>query len=212
MRAAPAAADLVRTRARRRSRQPLRLVAFGSSTTAGRGASAPSATYPAVLRECLLPAFPGGIVLTNLGIGGDTCLEMDARLDAVIVAEPDLVVWQTGSNDLTRPIALDRFATLTRAGVGRLAATGVDLVLVDQQYSANLEACPALPDYLAMLHRIAAEAEIPIFGRHARMRGWCDAGRFTIDGLSPDGTHMGDAGYRALGESLAAWLLDACAA
>ena len=203
------ALHLPRTRARRQARQPLRLVAFGSSTTAGHGASVPALTYPAVMRACLLPAFPGGIVLANLGIGGDSCLEMDARLGAVLAAGPDLVVWQTGSNDVTRPIPLDRFAALTRRGLDRLAATGADLVLVDQQYSSALERCAALPDYRQALHRIAAEARVPVFPRHALMRAWCEAGRFTIDALSPDGTHMGDDGYRALGEALALWLLEA---
>ena len=200
-------AALPRTSARRSGRQVLRLVAFGSSTTAGVGASAPARTYPAVMRATLLPAFPGGISLANLGIGGDTCLEMDDRLDAVLAAAPDLVVWQTGSNDVARPVALPRFAELTRRGLDQLAAAGADLVLMDQQYSSALEALPTLPDYRAMLHRIAAEAGVPVFRRYERMRGWCGSGRFTIETLSPDGTHMGDAGYRALGEAVALWLL-----
>ncbi len=160
------------------------------------------------MRATLLPACPGGVVLANLGIGGDTCLEMDGRLDAVLAAEPDLVVWQTGSNDVARPVPLGLFADLTRRGLDRLAATGADLVLMDQQYSSALEALPTLPDYRAMLHRIAAEAGVPVFPRYALMRSWCGSGRFTIETLSPDGTHMADAGYRALGEAVASWLLD----
>ena len=200
-------AVLPRTRARCSAGQRLRLVAFGSSTTAGVGASASARTYPAVMRATLLPAFPGGIALANLGIGGDACLEMDDRLDAVLAAEPDLVVWQTGSNDVARPVPLARFAELTRRGLDRLAAAGADLVLMDQQYSSALEAVATLPDYRAALHRIAAEAGVPVFSRYALMRGWCGSGRFTIETLSPDGTHMADAGYRALGEAVALWLL-----
>ncbi len=202
----PPESHLSRTLACRGTRRMLRLVAFGSSTTAGVGASAPGRTYPAVLRDCLLPGFAGGVALANLGIGGDSCLEMDRRLDAVLAAEPDLVIWQTGSNDVARPVPFDRFAALTRRGLRRLAAAGADLVLMDQQYSTALEACGALPDYRRALHRLGAEAGVPVFPRYDLMRGWCARGRFTIEALSPDGTHMADAGYRALGEAMASWL------
>ncbi len=188
--------------------RPLRLVAFGSSTTAGRGASVPALTYPAVMRATLLPAFPGGIALTNLGIGGDSAIEMDARIGGVLAAAPDLVVWQTGSNDVARPVPLDRFAALTRRGLVRLTASGAALVLVDQQYAMALEACPALPEYRRALHDIAAEFGVPVFPRYDLMRAWCAAGRHTIEALSPDGTHMADPGYRELGEALASWLLE----
>ena len=186
----------------------LRLVTFGSSTTAGHGASAPALTYPAVMRAALLPAFPGGIALTNLGIGGDSCLEMDVRIGSVLAAAPDLVIWQTGSNDVARPVPLDRFLALTRSGLARLRSTGATVVLMDQQYATALEDCPTLPNYRRALHRIAAEHGVPVFPRYALMRAWCEAGRHTIEALSPDGTHMADPGYRDLGEALASWLLE----
>ena len=186
---------------------PLRIVAFGSSTTEGVGSSGQAHTYPAVMRGALLPAFPGGIVLVNHGVGGDNAVSMDARLEAVIAAEPDLVVWQTGSNDPLQQVPLETFEGLTRAGIQRLRATGADLVLVDQQYCRALEECPDFPRFLEALHRIAAEAEVPLFDRYRRMRDWCTA-EFTRDTLSPDGLHMADPGYKLLGEAIAGWLLE----
>ena len=132
---------------------------------------------------------------------------MDTRLDAVLAAEPDLVVWQTGSNDVARPVALERFADLTRRGLDRLAATGADLVLMDQQYSSALEALAALPDYRAALHRVAAEAGVPVFPRYELMRGWCRSGRFTIDTLSPTAPTWPIPAIGRLARRVADWLL-----
>ena len=187
--------------------RPLRLVAFGSSTTEGFGASGPERGYPAIMRRVLLPHFPGGIALANHGVSGECAVEMDDRLGAVVAAEPDLVLWQTGSNDVTRPVPLDLFERLTRGGIARLAGTGADLVLMDQQYSRALEEAPAFPAYHDALHRLGAEAGVPVFPRYALMRAWCDGNAFTRDTLSPDGTHMADPGYALLGEAVADWML-----
>lgn len=199
---------LPRTHACRTHGHPLRLVAFGSSTTEGSGSSGPSHTYPAVMRAAMLSAFPGGIMLTNLGIGGDTAIDMDARLAHVIEAGPDLVIWQTGSNDPLQQVPLPTFERLTRQGLARLAGTGADLVLVDQQYCRALEECPDFPPFLPTLHQAASEAGLSVFPRYRRMRDWCDGIAFTRDTLSPDGLHMADPGYRLLGEALAVWLLE----
>ncbi len=188
-------------------RRALRVVAFGSSTTEGFGASGPEHSYPAVMRRALLPHFPGGIALANQGVSGECAIEMDGRLDAVAAAEPDLVLWQTGSNDVTRPVPLDLFERLTRRGIARLLHTGADLVLMDQQYSRALEEAPGFAAYCDALHRLGAEAGVAVFPRHALMRGWCDGTAFTRDTLSPDGTHMADPGYALLGEAVAGWVI-----
>jgi len=202
--------QLRRLALRRGGPQPLRIVAFGSSTTAGYGASAPAHTYPEVMRRALAPSFPGGVVLVNQGISGETSREMDGRLHRVIEAEPDLVIWQTGSNDVTAPVPLETFEQLTRAGLARLRRTGADVVLMEQQFSRNLEAHPDMPAFLQALRAIAQSEGVPCFPRYDWMRGLCESGRFTMDNLSPDGTHMTDAGYAALGEAVASWLLARC--
>ncbi len=188
-------------------RRALRVVAFGSSTTEGFGASGAEHSYPAVMRRSLLPHFPCGIALANHGVSGETAIEMDRRLDAVVAAAPDLLLWQTGSNDVTRPVPLDLFERLTRRGIARLLRTGADLVLMDQQYSRALEEAPAFPAYRDALHRLGAEAGVAVFPRHALMRSWCDGTAFTRDTLSPDGTHMADPGYALLGEAVAGWVI-----
>src|ERR1700722_3665050 len=80
---------------------PVRIIAFGSSSTAGTGASSPSASYPARLEADLTAAWsaPGSVVVLNRGVGGEDADDMALRLPSVIAEHPDLIIWQTGSND-----------------------------------------------------------------------------------------------------------------
>lgn len=192
--------------------RPLRLACFGSSTIAGYGASDPATTgFVPRLARLLGPHLPGGLAVSNHGVSGDNATLMAARLDKVLAERPDLVLWQTGSNDATAadaadPAALERFRTLTEAGIDAFAAAGADIALIDIQYSRNLIAAPAMPAYLAALHEIAARRAIVLFPRHAIMRLWVEQGRTTIEAMSPDGTHMTDEGYGWLAGSVADWL------
>ena len=79
----------------------LSIVALGSSSTAGTGASDPDRSYPAVLEAELRRRLPGReIKVLNLGVGGQSAYEMYLRLDNEVIPEkPSLVIWQTAVND-----------------------------------------------------------------------------------------------------------------
>ena len=192
--------------------RPLRLACFGSSTIAGYGASDPARTgFTPRLAGLLAPRIPGGLTLFNHGASGETATGMAARLPDVLAERPDLVIWQTGSNDATAPDAADpaalaRFRTLTEAGLDAFAAIGADIVLMDIQYSRNMLAAAAMPAYLAALAAIAAARDIPLYPRHALMRARVEQGEIAIDAMSPDGTHLTDAGYAWLARSVERWL------
>ena len=192
--------------------RPWRVTAFGSSTTQGIGASSPEAGFAAVTRgEMLTRAaglLRGGVVLSNRGVGGNNALDLHDRLDAVIADRPDLVLFQTGSNDPLQEVPLDRFERFTRDDLDRLKReTDADIVLIDQQHCRVLEECAAFPRFLSGLHRLGQEAGIPVFPRYRLMQSWCDLPGQSRDSLSPDGLHMGDHGYALLGAALAGWLL-----
>ncbi len=90
---------------------PLRIVAFGSSSTEGIGASSPANAYPARLQADLRTKLHGvEVTVVNRGIGGEHVDDMLARLERdVIGPEPQLVIWQTGSNDPLRGVSLEHF-------------------------------------------------------------------------------------------------------
>jgi acyl-CoA thioesterase I len=80
--------------------QPLTIVAIGSSSTFGTGASSPAMSYPSRFGFELHALLPGtSITVINRGVNGETARDMLARFDRdVFAAHADLVLWQVGSN------------------------------------------------------------------------------------------------------------------
>ena len=84
--------------------KPVVIVAFGSSSTAGYGASSPDFNYPNRLAAQLRRQYPtADITVINAGVGGEDAPEMMKRLQKeVIDVHPDLVIWQVGTNAVLR--------------------------------------------------------------------------------------------------------------
>ena len=114
---------------------PLTIVAIGSSSTSGAGASSSAATYPSRLEAELKERFPARTIrVLNRGVGGEVASEMLARFDTAVFAEqPDLVLWQVGTNSVLRGDSLPGAQSLIHEGVERLKAHGADVVLIDPQ-------------------------------------------------------------------------------
>ncbi|GJE55998.1 hypothetical protein EKPJFOCH_2495 [Methylobacterium thuringiense] len=193
----------------------IRIVAFGSSSTAGAGASSPAATYPALLETDLEDRLQIGassrrsVTVINRGKGGDDARDMAGRLERDVIAEhPDLVVWQTGSNDPLKGVPVERFKELTRAGILAIRAAGSDVVLMDQQWCQRLSGVANAAEYGEALHELSAELGVPVIPRHDMMRAWVTRGLMTPQQMiGPDGLHMTDAGYRQLAKAAAVQIL-----
>ena len=126
-------APLARTAARLRAGEPVVIVAIGSSSTAGAGATSRAASYPSRLQEMLRQRFPeGDITVINAGIGGQDAPEMLARFDSNVAArKPTLVIWQAGVNALFRANGLATAEEQLREAIARVRALGADLLLVE---------------------------------------------------------------------------------
>lgn len=185
---------------------PVTIVALGSSSTEGTGASHPFYSYPSRLRADLADRLPGiDVQVLNRGVGGDTTAAMMARMEPDAVApHPDLVIWQVGSNDVLDEVDPAAVATLIHQGIVRLKAAGADVVLMDVQYA------PAILDhdvYREMQETIAAAARadgVPLFRRFDIMRAWDRSGSLPMKAvLYRDNLHMNDLGYGCLARVLA---------
>jgi lysophospholipase L1-like esterase len=189
--------------------QPLTIVAIGSSSTFGAGASSPAMSYPSRLAFELRAFFPRtSITVINRGVNGETARDMLARFDRdVFAANPDLVLWQVGSNSvlLGRPIAPT--GLLINEGLRRLKAVGSDVVLINPQYAPKVIAKHDEHDVDLMVDLISAaasEMNIDLFQRFALMRYW----RLTVGlpfsaFLSNDELHMNDWSYGCIAKLLA---------
>jgi acyl-CoA thioesterase I len=95
-------APLLGVQAELEAGEPLTIVALGSSSTEGAGASSPQASYPTQLEARLRGKLPGvELRVINAGKSGETSQEMLARLESDVLAhDPDLVIWQAGGNEV----------------------------------------------------------------------------------------------------------------
>ena len=190
--------------------EPLRIVAFGSSSTEGVGATTPRMTYPRQLDLALSARVADQVVVLNRGIGGEDAEDMARRIPAILADHPDLVIWQTGSNDPLRAVPLERFEALTRAGITQIRAAGVDVMLMEPQLCERLASTTGADIYRDALRRIGAEMGVPVIKRYDLMTEWLKTGQITRTALLwNDGLHMTDAGYAMLGTEVAREILAA---
>lgn len=187
------------------------IVALGSSSTEGAGASVPEAAYPARLEALLQKALPGhDIRVINAGRSGETTAEMLARLDRDVLAHrPDLVIWQAGANEVLKASDPAAFAAQMRDGLARLREAGIAVVLMDNQRSPRILRMPGNARFPEVLRSLARERRLALFSRDRLMSAWAEAGLPAADVLSPDGLHHNDRGYACLAEALAGALLQA---
>jgi acyl-CoA thioesterase I len=198
---------LGRTAQRLSASEPVVIVALGSSSTAGAGASSPDAAYPARLAIELQERWRSeSITVLNRGVNGEDASEMLARFDVDVVSQnPGLIIWQLGTNWLLQDGSLTGFEALVRDGINRLAAVKADVVLVDPQFAPEVIARPDLPALVRLLSDIGKEFNINVFRRCAIMRHWREVAAIPFDTfLTDDDLHMNDWGYDCMAKLLAA--------
>jgi lysophospholipase L1-like esterase len=188
------------------SGQPVVIVAFGSSSTQGFGATSPEYNYPNRLAAQLRRHYPGAdITVLNRGKGGEDAPEMMKRMQAeVIDAKPDLVIWQVGTNAVLRNLDPAETAKIVEDGVARIQAASADVVLVDPQYSPQVtERAERASLMVKLLGKVARLRHVGIFPRFEVMRDWHDRQALPIDSfVIADGLHMNDWGYACFAQLL----------
>jgi acyl-CoA thioesterase-1 len=192
------------------NRKRVRIVAIGSSSTEGIGASSPLANYPSQLRALLQLALPDErFEVINLGVGGEVAGKTVERLRREIPRlSPDLVVWQVGTNDALNGVAIPDYEKTVRGALQFLRAGHYDTLLVGMQWTRKLA---SNPNYVAARDATAYVAGlegVTIVSRYDAMRKLAEAsGREDFTG--PDHLHMNDRGYRCLAEEVAVTLAQA---
>ena len=203
---------LARTTQRLAAGLPITIVAVGSSSTAGAGASSPSRSYPSRLAVDLQQLFPGQpIAVLNRGANGDEDSDMLARLDRDVLAEkPDLVLWQVGTNSLLRDRDLQAAGVAIHQGLVRLKASGADVVLIDPQFAPKVVAKAETGDMVRLLATLAKQDNVNLFRRFAVMQNWHEASGIPFETfVTPDDLHMNDWGYGCVAKILAGAIADA---
>jgi len=193
-------------------RVPITIVAIGSSSTAGAGASSKSANYPSRLEAELKQRFPGrSVKVLNRGIGGQVIGDMLKRFDsAVVAAKPDLVLWQLGTNSVLRHRPVAEQGSAIREGLAKIRASGADVVLIDPQYAPKVLSKADLKSMLALISLTAKQENVDLFRRFAVMQRWHDRDHLNFEAfVSRDGLHMNDWSYACMAKGLAAAIAEA---
>ena len=199
-------ATLDRTASRIEARRRLTIVAMGSSSTQGVGASSPAMSYPSRLGQELADRFPGvDIRVINHGVSGQDVGEELIRLDRDVIAEhPDLVIWQVGTNAVLRRDDVSADEQLIRRGVAVMKEHGIDVVLMDLQYAPRVLARRASADMERLIAEIALRTYVGLFHRFEIMKEWDRTRQLAPAAMiGPDGLHMTDVSYGCLANQLA---------
>jgi acyl-CoA thioesterase I len=192
--------------------RPLTIVAIGSSSTAGAGASSPAASYPSRLAIELKERFPARtFTVINRGANGTEVGDMLSRFEEIVAKDkPDLVIWQLGTNSLLRDRSLNEPAALIALGLSRLKTIKADVVIVNPQYAPRVLAKPEVEHMNKIIVTAANNGNVNLFDRFAVMRYWrVDQGMPFGQFLSPDELHMNDWSYACIAKLLSAAIAEA---
>ncbi len=151
-------------------RKTLRILALGASPAAGRGIGRRG--YTSMIEKLLEGAVKGvDVVMINRGVSGELAANAAHRMQAeVALNEPDLVLWQVGTNDALAYVPVAEVEETVRDAIEWLRAHKIDVILVGLQFVD-----PRLRDahYIAVrdgLRALAAKENVIMLRRDEAMQ------------------------------------------
>ncbi len=194
----------------------VKIVAIGSSSTAGEGKIMP---YPCRLELALRDRFHGRMIdVLNRGIGGQEAPDQLARFESDVIGEmPALAIWQIGTNAVFRKeqYNFEDIAGLIAVGLDWLAGFPIDVVLMDPQYTTAIVKPGRIEFAEQMVSLISAAAEkagVNVFRRFGLMRRWCVEDGIPIaeliDPTDGDQLHMSDWATNCMTQALLGAMVD----
>ncbi len=176
------------------AQRPVTIVALGSSSTFGTGASDSSLSYPSQFVRELQRVFPiNEITLVNAGVPGNVATDLDARLEKdVLTHAPDLVILQTGVNDALKKLPIAAVRATTARTIARIKAAGSDVLLLDSQFFKGADK-PEYQEYMLALAQEGTALGVSTVRRYGWMNAALSAQRYAYaDLITKDGLHQTD--------------------
>jgi lysophospholipase L1-like esterase len=198
----------------------IKIVAIGSSTTAGEGDIVP---YPQRLERALRASYPGrNFDVLNRGVGGEEAPDEFRRLQSDAIDErPSVVIWQVGTNAVWKNQDLNATAEAIERGLVMFANELMDVVLMDLQFVPAVQTSDTkerASRMVELIERAADRAAFPVnvFHRFDLMRQWHEVERISFDRIvdptDSDRLHHSDWSARRMAEALASTIAAAAAA
>jgi lysophospholipase L1-like esterase len=163
------------------------IAVLGGSSTLGRAAGGADFAWPARLAAALSRRFPSGqIKVVNLAVARQTAKGAADRLGRdVLPLKPTLAIWETGTVEAVQGGDIDQFRETMQAGIDALRHAGVEVVLMNMQFSRATDAMIHFEPYLIAMSQLADANDVPLFRRHGIMRHWAESG--LLDARVSDG-------------------------
>ncbi len=186
------------------STKKMRIMAVGSSSTWGVGASSLKRNYPSRLEAILSNVWKGvELEIINRGVGGEVAAQTAWRLlDEIDLAQPDLILWQVGTNDALGQVPLAEFEKTMRATIAEVRKRNIDLVLVGLQYTSKY----ARHEHYFRVRKVlddVATSEGLLYVRRYRAMEFIANTKASLSMLASDNFHLNDLGYQCMAEHIA---------
>jgi hypothetical protein len=173
------------------------ILALGSGSTVGDAGGAngpalafhaPDASFPHRMIDALQALRPG--VQFQISVQGGRNMTADMMLPILqrelAAHHYDLVLWQTGTVEAVHGLRTDGLREVLQDGADTAAASGVDLVLIDPQFSRFLRANADISPYETVLQQISGSAGVTLFRRFDLTQLWVGNGQIDLERASRD--------------------------
>jgi lysophospholipase L1-like esterase len=184
------------------TRKQIRILAIGAASLGPRR-SGPGGHTDAI-RQILQKAITGlDVVMINRGVSGELSAQAAVRIkNEVALTEPDLVLWQVGTNDALAYVPIEEFETTVIDTLHWLKHHKIDVVLVGLQYVDRMAQDKHYDKVREALRKIAAEENVMIVRRYEAQRLLIQA-EGSGGGLVPDEFQRTEVGYACLAQYMA---------
>jgi lysophospholipase L1-like esterase len=118
--------------------------------------------YTALIEAMLAHALKGiDVVMINRGVSGELAANAATRMkNEVALEQPDLVLWQVGTNDALAYVPADEFAATVKEQIDWLKAHKVDVVLVGLQFAKEMLRDAHYVEVRETLRKVAAQENV----------------------------------------------------
>jgi lysophospholipase L1-like esterase len=180
-------------------RKVIRILAIGASAITGR-----RGPYVEQIEQILEQAVKGlDVVVINRGISGELAADAEQRIKTeVALTEPDLVLWQVGTNDALAYVPIDELRDTIVQTIRWLKVHKVDVVLVGLQFVHRGAQDDNYRTVREMIRSIGEQEKVVVVRRSEAMRLISQA-KGSGGGLFPEEFARTEAGYACLAEYVA---------
>jgi acyl-CoA thioesterase-1 len=181
-------------------RKTLRILAMGAAP----GRVTTRGSYTELIEAMLENTIKGtDVIMISRGVSGELAANAASRMkNEVALEEPDLVLWQVGTNDALAYVDAGEFAATVKDQIDWLKAHNVDVVLVGLQFAPEILRDAHYIEIRETLRQVAVEENVIIVRFFEAMQIIEQAQR---EGAGPIAEHFerNDAGYNCLAQYVA---------